>query len=52
MPLVKDILDPDFRQFLHSAELRERSEPRDGGLGGGHTGARRDLSTYMRIGLK
>ena len=52
MPLVKDILDPDFLQFLHiSAELRERSELRDGGLGGGHTGARRDLSTYMRIGL-
>ena len=53
MPLDRDILDPDFLQFLHiSAELRERSEFRDGGLGAGHTGALRDLSTYTRIGVK
>ena len=53
MPFGRDILDPDFLQFLHiSAELRERSEFRDGGLGAGHTGALRDLSTYTRIGVK
>ena len=47
MPLVKDILDPDFRQFLHNAELRERSEPRDGGAGrGAHGGSKRLVHLY------
>ena len=51
MPLGMGILDPDFLQFLHiSVELRERREWRDGGLGAGHTGALRDLSTYTRKG--
>ena len=51
MPLDRDILDPDFLQFLHiSAELRERREWKDGGLGTGHTGALRDLSTYTKKG--
>ena len=51
MPFGRGILDPDFLQFLHiSVELRERREWRDGGLGAGHTGALRDLSTYTRKG--
>ena len=51
MPLGRDILDPDFLQFLHiSVGLRERREWKDGGLGTGHTGALRDLSTYTKKG--
>ena len=51
MPLGRDNLDPDFLQFLHmSVGLRERREWKDGGLGTGHTGALRDLSTYMTKG--
>ena len=48
---LRDSLDPVFFQFLHiSVELREKRELRDGGLGAGHTGALRDLSTYTKKG--
>ena len=48
---LRDSLDPVFFQFLHiSVELREKRELRDGGLGAGHTGALRDLSTYTKRG--
>ena len=50
---LRDSLDPVFFQFLHiSVELREKREWKDGGLGAGHTGALRDLSTYTKKGVK